>query len=97
MTRYEDINQGDAYGNDLTTLGFPASLARAIDRPGMPSVSVSGYTSYGGYDLKRDVTEVHFAHAGMMKQWGRQSIRTGFSARLNRHRQRTGRRTGGRV
>ncbi len=85
FTRYHQITKADSYGFDLTTLGFPASLARAINRPAIPLVTASGYTTYGSFNLDDDVTETHFLHGSILKLKGRHSIRGGFGGTLSRH------------
>jgi len=84
LMRYHTISKSDSYGFDLASLGWPASLVSAVDRPAIPQVSLSGYTGYGSFSFTRDVQETHFAHAGLLKQKGRHALRAGIGTRLNR-------------
>lgn len=85
FTRYHQNTRSDGYGFDLASLGFPASLARSIDRPAPPNVSISGYTGYGTYNLDNDVTETHFFRGSIMRQMGRHALRSGAAYRILRH------------
>ena len=85
FSRYRQITQADSFGVDLTSLGFAAAMARAINRPAIPSLTVSGYSSYGQFNLDDDIQETHFLHGSLMKQKGGHALRMGFGETLNRH------------
>ena len=85
FSRYHQNTRSDGFGFDLASLGFPASLARAVDRPAPPNVSLSGYTGYGTFTLDNDVTETHFFRGSVLKQKGRHALRSGASYRILRH------------
>ncbi|HWB96307.1 MAG TPA: TonB-dependent receptor, partial [Bryobacteraceae bacterium] len=84
-SRYSAVIISDSYGFDLSSLGWPSSMTKSIDVPVIPALSLSGYTGYGSYSLAKSAGDTHFAHAGISKQAGRHSLRTGFDVRLYRH------------
>lgn len=84
MTRYKVLTQGDSFGYDIARLGFATSLARVVDRPALPNVSISGYTGFPGYSRGANIPETHSLRAGLLKHTGRHSLKTGFDARLGR-------------
>jgi len=85
FSRYCATIRSDSYGFDAATLGFPASLVRMFDRPVIPNVTASGYTSYGSFDLDTSAGDAHFARAGLFKQKGSHALRLGVGGRLYRH------------
>jgi len=85
LSRYRATIISDSYGFDAATLGWPASLVRAIDRPAIPRVTAAGYTGYGSFSLTTSVSDTHFARAGVFKQKERHALRGGAAVRLYRH------------
>jgi hypothetical protein len=84
FSRQHWINAPLSIGMDLTTLGFPAAFARAVQVPMMPTLSVAGFYSLGeggtnSYIHRGD--NQHNAQASLTKALTRQSLKTGFEFR----------------
>jgi trimeric autotransporter adhesin len=69
-------------GYDITKLGFPRDLAQQLTRPAFPSLTVAGYTAFGGGNTSDAVYYTRNFNASISKFFGRHSLKSGFDFRV---------------
>jgi hypothetical protein len=86
-------------GYDLTSLGFPASFANALQFPSIPAISITGFSSsssvpnvgtaatLGGSDYIRFGLDTHAFVGNLTKTAGRHTLKFGGEYRLMRNNQ----------
>jgi hypothetical protein len=84
LLREEQNNKSHSAGFDVTSLGFPSSLASAYESAMFPRFDISGYTSLGTqyFTLVDRANTTHSLAANLSKVVGRHSIEAGVDLRL---------------
>ncbi|HWB86326.1 MAG TPA: TonB-dependent receptor [Bryobacteraceae bacterium] len=84
-TRYLRINVPGNTGFDITTAGFPESLAAASPAPRMPSISFSTFSPLAPESSTFDANDTYQIFAVLTKVMGNHSLKFGTDMRLYRN------------
>src|SRR5207248_10897179 len=93
LTRLTNYRSAFSQGFDITTLGFPASLASQVYPPAFPYMNITGFNvtgsipnivvggSLGATDVIALTNDTHTWQAQMTKTRNRHTLKTGFEYR----------------
>ncbi|HEX4277388.1 MAG TPA: carboxypeptidase-like regulatory domain-containing protein [Bryobacteraceae bacterium] len=81
FNRFYSKSTPESLGFDLTSLGFPASLAAATANPAFPAITMSDYSSYGGSTTSQDVFYSRSFNVTASRFFGRHTLKAGFDFR----------------
>jgi hypothetical protein len=85
FNRFPNLSQASSTGFDITTLGFPGSLASQLQTTYFPSVSLSDLTSYGGGGLSQNVYHSRSFASSISQFRGKHTLKAGFDYRVLNH------------
>ncbi len=83
-TRFTEANRNFSTGFDMTTLGFPASLASAATKRILPKISFDRFTSLGDASGKDNPYDIFQVFSSLTKIVGVHNLKAGADLRLLR-------------